>query len=1370
MERKKKVVPSVSDIFDLSKKMEPITIRSGAVMGRQVPDDDLFLRPHTSRRPGGLDYVHKYVEEEERLLLTGHKTAVPSLVHRELCEMEDMTSIGSTPNLADVDQDDLQVFDQFNFTPVKSNLPIEELRMRIVQMVETNQVLVVVGATGCGKTTKLPQFILDRHAQMRKKCNIIVTQPRKIAAISVANRVCAERNWTLSTIVGYQVGLDNQTSPSTRLTYCTTGVLREKLVRERNMMAYTHVIIDEIHERDLDTDFLMLIVRKLLRSNSRTVKVILMSATIEPSHFAKYFSLPLGDILVPAPVLEIQQHTPFKVDEYFIEKLSPLGNIPRFEVEDPFIHEQTYDLAVKLIMHFDKMDKDAFEFEYNRKPTMQDNYKKDVLVFLPGIHEIESMHELLDKKKTEHGYLWHLLPLHSTITRVQQSKVFIAAAEGYRKIILSTNIAESSITVVDIVYVIDFCLTKHLVCDPLTNFTSLKLSWAAHSNCKQRAGRTGRTNPGRVYRMVPESFYETVLIYEAPPEMTRCPLTTTVLKAKQLKMGGPEAILAYALDPPDLGRLESTILILKEAGALLMTSEGNPSKYDGDLTFLGTVMSNLPLDIHLSKMIVLGNVFSILDDCIVMAAWMTVRNVFCNDFHDRLGPYASKISFSGGSNSDCIVYLHVFRTFTELERTNYFKTSNDSAKAWCKRNFLNLKAMQEAKELVEELRKRLRNLGVYDVAAEGRPNWDSSLLPLVRKVVIAGALYPNYFIRGALGGQVDESKAVKTLSGKDPFTTVYVQGLSPEQPGELYAKVFKDIFETYAGVVSNVSFDGSSKVYIEFKRENIKDLPGRISYPVYRSVKMRQLRIPIEIPILNPTEAKERAEKFGIDSSERHLSLGKLEENPLSNLPAEIEFIPSFIFDPNKFWIHTKTVKNLNIYQRQLNTPGNTFSLSHMPKIGDIYAAPYPQNSGTLYRAQLSYINKDNRAYATVLFIDYGNVDDSMPVKYLCEFGPEIENLKSLIQVPPLAMECSLMGIGPSPLTNKNGVWSKQAVTRFHNLMNGKMKGYVFSVVDGVVSLTVKPLGKDLSINDLLIEENIAIKIDESYRSKLSNSLRMSSQTSRNMLQLTQENPKEEPCRQIIVSDSNLRRVENYVQPPSRNECRSVLRLKGPSSPLEMNVYGSTRVSSGKEISMELDSVNSVLLDSNPEDPHERLLVAGFVASNASGTRLKLGHTTLMPNIPGLSALMCLLFAPSVELRQSRDRRRYTGALCGLGYDEQHKEALFPENDMEIIFDSVITLDDMQLVNKIRYWMSQPLLTVPGDDMCDATPAQVLKSQIKVHEHITSLLNSFRHSQEVEPFSASYQWHRFKEDDLLVPDVIEERSPFRPHCGLLLSE
>ncbi|XP_034239304.1 probable ATP-dependent RNA helicase spindle-E [Thrips palmi] len=1367
-------VMSVADFCNFNKKVEMITIRGGAVMGREIEQPDILRKNEPKKRPPvGTDYAKPYIDEEERLLLQGFKfdtTDPPNLPGSSRGnQMEDTTTIGSVANLCDVeDDDDTKVYDLYDFTPKESKLPIEIMRDKIVRMVDTNQVLIILGSTGCGKTTQVPQYILDDHAQQRKRCNIVVTQPRRIAAVSVASRVCSERGWELSTIVGYQIGLDNKTSPDTRLTYCTTGVMREKLVRDRHMMGYTHVIIDEVHERDLETDFLMLIVRQLLRTNSSKVKVILMSATIDPTHFARYFSLPIGDRLYPAPILEVEKFSRYTVSHYYINQLQKLGSgtVPEFEPYDPQLQDEVMAIAVRLIMMLDTLDPESWKAR-NEKPS--------VLVFLPGIHEIETMHDRLHQEAIKNDkFLWHLIPLHSSITKAEQQKVFREPKAGHRKVILSTNIAESSITVSDVVYVIDFCLTKHLICDEITNFTSLKYAWASHANCKQRAGRTGRLCNGRVYRMVPQSFYEDVLPIETVPEMIRCPLTTTVLKAKLLKMGEPKAILAKALDPPDLTRLETTILLLKEAGALLMTSDGKFSKFDGDMTYLGSVMAHLPLDIHLSKLILLGNVFSILEDTIVIAAWMAVRNVFKNDFYDRLGPYESKINFSAGSASDCIAYLNVYHSYKEKLRTNYFKTGNDTENTWCRRNFLDFKALKEADELVDELRKRLKNLGVYESTSEARPQWDRPLLPILRKVVIAGAFYPNYFVRSAQGGQVVEKDAVKAVNGKDPCSTVYLSGLPSHQPPQLYSKAFADILGKYAGVVSNVSYDGSSKVYIDFERKISEYLPGKISYPVYRAVKMRQLRIPIEIPVLSPEEAEKRMKKYG-ETADRYLCIGKLKAPPKDRLPSlsveYIKFVPSYVDNPNKFWIHCGIEAELESVQIKLNTPGNVFTLTEKPVVGGIFAAPFPLDSGILYRAQISSVDMESKI-ADVKFIDYGNVE-KMPIKLLCEFGPSIQDLRMTHLVPPFALECSLMGIGPSFLSNENGIWSEESIGKFMKLINcGELIGEIYSVVDGVLSLTVTQSEKKGSLNKILIKQGLAVEVEESLRSKCNNLQRVTARNYDNGVSNGSQNPSQSTFLVDNVQHS-VGRVAEFVDPPTRRECRNnTVRMRGPSSPLEMKVYGCTNVSSGKDISMDVDSINSVLLDSNPEDPHERLLIAGYVRANSSGSKLKLGHSTLLPNIHGLSSLMCLIFSPQVELRLSRDKRRYIGALCGLGYDNTTAQSIFPENEMEMKFDCVIDIEDMRKINHLRYWMSKTLKCAEGDDdTCEASPADIVRAQQQVHNTLFKLLSRHRPSIEVEDFRFTYEWNKYDDDDFLLPDFPDdERAVYKPHFALKIKD
>lgn len=231
--------------------------------------------------------------------------------------------------------------------------------------------------------------------------------------------------------------------------------------------------------------------------------------------------------------------------------------------------------------------------------------------------------------------------MHSTVSSLQAELAMQTTDTNIRKIILATNIAESSITVPDVKYgkrlqffevpfpsfisdficfclVIDFCLTRNLETDSSTNFTSLRLAWSSKNNCEQRAGRTGRVMDGKCYRLVTKEFYNTKMRSSAIPEIVNSPLENIILKAKILEMGSPESILALAIDKPKLSDIGNAILRLKEMGALLPTSNGLLKDFDGDITFIGRIMSCLPLDCKLSKLIIFGYCFSVLHECIVI--------------------------------------------------------------------------------------------------------------------------------------------------------------------------------------------------------------------------------------------------------------------------------------------------------------------------------------------------------------------------------------------------------------------------------------------------------------------------------------------------------------------------------------------------------------------------------------------------------------------------------------------------------------------------------------------------------------------------------------------------------------------------------
>lgn len=240
----------------------------------------------------------------------------------------------SKDNVSSVNDDDddekklmmADIFKRYKYFYVPPDLPIVKSRHEILETIRNNPVTVLQGETGCGKSTQVPQFLLDEAYTNRQPCNIVVTQPRRIAARSVATRVCDEQKWTVGSVVGYQVGLDTKASEDTRILFCTTGVLLEKLIRAKSMSHYTHIILDEVHDRDQDMDFLFIIVRRLLATNSSHVKIILMSASIDAPTFANYFAIPRKRGCAPeaAPIIRVDAKRNFQVKEYYLSDLHRL--------------------------------------------------------------------------------------------------------------------------------------------------------------------------------------------------------------------------------------------------------------------------------------------------------------------------------------------------------------------------------------------------------------------------------------------------------------------------------------------------------------------------------------------------------------------------------------------------------------------------------------------------------------------------------------------------------------------------------------------------------------------------------------------------------------------------------------------------------------------------------------------------------------------------------------------------------------------------------------------------------------------------------------------------------------------------------------
>ncbi|XP_034157962.2 ATP-dependent RNA helicase TDRD9 isoform X1 [Pangasianodon hypophthalmus] len=1174
-------------------------------------------------------------------------------------------------------------------------LPITKNRQELISLIESNSVVIIRGATGSGKTTQLPQFILDYYTEKSAPCSVVVTQPRKIGASSIARWVAQQRRCTLGSLVGYQVGLEKMATEHTRLIYMTTGVLLRKLVAAKSLIEFTHIFIDEVHERTEELDFLLLMVRKLLHSNSRFVKVILMSATINCAEFAEYFGTPIRNRINPAYVFEVEG-APYTVEEFYLDDLKTI--LPfRVDVplpDDPYITVEMYNVAVSLIQSFDEMEtKEQSRLEQDGGTSLPE--RGSVLVFLPGLAEIQYMQEALAKLVRKRLQVY---PLHSTVTLEEQNGVFLVPAPGYRKIILSTNIAESSVTVPDVKYVIDFCLVRHLVCDKETNYQSLRLTWASKTNCNQRRGRAGRVSKGFCYRLVTRSFWNSEIPEYTIPEMLRSPLANTLLNVKLLDMGDPRSLLSTALTPPNLDDIERTILQLKEMGALSVCSSSR-KRFDGDLTFLGRVLAHLPVDLHFGKLIVLGHVFGCLEECIITAAALSLKSFFAMPSLQQLPGYRSKLSFAQGVPSDPIAFVHAFKAWYTSRAKGEFRRPKDELE-WGKENCIQIKRIREVAELFEDLKNRVSQFNMHIRETSSPSDYTSKhTQKFILQVAIAGAFYPNYFLQGT----VDEELASKELSGNDPRTTVLVRNLPPF--AFLYYKQLQSLFRQ-CGQVKSISFD-YSRAYVEFYRSSLRG--SGVLPEVSLSLLLAQQRLPLYLHVYPAEEVETRAggqsvshlryARVNVDFQNQCVSpVGVLSSSiEPEKLPSNRVFIVNIteVIEVGHFWGFQADEASLE-KQRRLTAAINARELRPLPV--SLYPnllclAPFSDTHtepGNYYRAKILHVMGSN---VEVFFVDFGNTS-KVPCNSLRELPADLQAL------PFQAQEFSVACLAPSAQSVILGNhWSSRARNRFITLVHGRsLIVTLYSILYGVmrVHLHVSMETGDVSVADLLVQEGHARPAPESFESKQSHEVLMAlyqdlkegtftpSSTSSSW-----KNRKEEEKRLI---DSLLLSFSKSSH--SAPKCK--VPVHGPSSPHKVTFHSMNGAPHFRSVAIDRNSINSVLVNDHPHDHHDRMLVAGSVSLSASGVSILLKETTLMPQIHGLPAIITMLFTPIMELRTDEERTCFTGALCGLGSNSDSHEAVLPEHDIEMAFDVKFDVDDIAEINALREAMNRLVCEGPN--------------------------------------------------------------------------
>ncbi|KAJ3027701.1 UNVERIFIED_CONTAM: hypothetical protein HDU68_003288 [Siphonaria sp. JEL0065] len=689
------------------------------------------------------------------------------------------------------------------------DLPMYSYFANVMAAIDNNPVVVISASTGAGKTTQLPQFILayfksqkDSLNKLSKRNssagkhglnltltppNVIVTQPRRIAAISVAQRVAKERGETMGrdSAIGYTVRFNSVTPKSDpadgHVVFCTSGILLKRLQDDPDLKDVTHVILDEVHERDLNTDLLLIIVRQLVQRRS-DLKVILMSATADTSLFVKYFAKVNHNVSAMTTFKPSPAPVPFSSTKYraalsnlatpFLAKQTlpppPIITVPGriFPVKEFHLEEVVKLLDTtrkRLLFPSQKYINSELNYEppryassmyTNPNSGMPDYFPVDIyeallahitrmrgpgaiLVFLPGWQEISLLMQKLKEDSHNIGFgdpsRVKLYALHSSVSSSGQEEVFERPRDGVRKIILSTNIAETSVTINDIVYVVDSGKIRINTYDPTTRLSSLNCVVASQSNLKQRSGRAGRCQPGEYYSLISKHHRES-LPYNIPPELLRVDLQATALKIKSLNLSPFTAeVLALAPQPPATQSVEKALRDLHTLGALVTTKAESPntrnfkksvSKYRRDqqedsvetLTPLGKALAHIPMDPWLAKMIILGTAFKVLDPILTSATILEsgTRGVYAIHPDERerarlhiLNKFACGRSESYGSD-----LLAAVTAYWDWKKA----PSQAGLKKWdfAERNYLSNNGLMNVDRAKDQVFKALQDLRIID--------------------------------------------------------------------------------------------------------------------------------------------------------------------------------------------------------------------------------------------------------------------------------------------------------------------------------------------------------------------------------------------------------------------------------------------------------------------------------------------------------------------------------------------------------------------------------------------------------------------------------------------------------------------------------
>ncbi|KAF2362557.1 DEAD/DEAH box helicase domain, partial [Trinorchestia longiramus] len=555
-------------------------------------------------------------------------------------------------------------------------LPAYAVREEVLRIIRENPVVIIVGETGSGKTTQLTQYL---HEDGYTKYGMVgCTQPRRVAAMSVAKRVSDEMRTQLGEEVGYSIRFEDCTSEATVIKYMTDGILLRESLREPDLDNYSAVIMDEAHERSLNTDVLFGLLREVI-TRRQDLRLIVTSATMDSGKFASFF----GDV----PVFTIPGRT-FPVDMFFSRNV----------VED------YVEAAVKQALQIHLQAEEG-----------------DILVFMPGQEDIEVTCELLVEKLDDLDEAPQLavLPIYSQLPSDLQAKIFQKAPDGLRKCVVATNIAETSLTVDGIKYVVDCGYCKLKVFNPRVGMDGLQVYPVSQANANQRMGRAGRTGPGLCYRLYTERQYKDELLATTVPEIQRTNLANVVLLLKSL---GVEDLMAFHfMDPPPQDNLLNSQYQLWTLGALDNT---------GGLTPLGRAMVEFPLDPALSKMLLAAVDMGCSDDILTIVSMLSVPSLFYRPKGREEEADAMREKFQV-PESDHLTYLNIYRQW-KLQKYSM---------NWCNKHFLHFKALKKVREVRQQL-KEIMEQQKFGVVSAGNDE------DLIRKCICTAYFHQACRLKG----------------------------------------------------------------------------------------------------------------------------------------------------------------------------------------------------------------------------------------------------------------------------------------------------------------------------------------------------------------------------------------------------------------------------------------------------------------------------------------------------------------------------------------------------------------------------------------------------------------------------------------------